>query len=84
MRVKDKKAPRWGVHPARLRAMSSTPTAALLAQPRRLAGAGRNTVAAVVAGILGAGGLAVSGGAHAQSAQNAPTTAPLAAAPTSA
>ena len=54
MRVKDKNAPRGGVHP--------------------------NTVAAVVAGILGAGGLAVTGSAH---AQTAPATTTLAAAPTS-
>jgi len=85
MRVKDKKAPRWGVHPARQWAIGSIPTPPALPTRRRgLAGAGRNTVAAVVAGILGAGSLAVSASAHAQSAQNAPTTAPLAAAPTSA
>ena len=72
MRVKDESVPRRGVHPARRRAMGS------IHSP--------NTVAAVVAGILGAGGLAVTGGAHAQDAQNAqaaqaaPTT--LAAAPT--
>ena len=88
MRVKDKKAPRWGVHPARQRAIGSTHTP--LAPPARgrgLAGAARNTVAAVVAGILGAGGLAVSASAHAQdaqNAQNAQSTAPLAAAPASA
>jgi outer membrane receptor protein involved in Fe transport len=67
MRVKNTNAPRRGVHPARKRAIGSIHTP--------------NTVAAVVAGILGAGGLAVTGGAHAQNAQAAPTT--LAAAPTS-
>lgn len=58
MRVKAKKSPRWGVHPAR---------------------PGANSVAAVVAGILGAGGLAVTGSAHGQAATVAapqlPTTA---------
>ncbi len=65
MRVKDKKASRGGAHPVRQRAIGSihTPSA--------------NTVAAVVAGILGASGLAFTGSAH---AQNAPT---LATAPTS-
>lgn len=65
MRVKDKSAPRGGVHPARQRVIGSIHTP--------------NTVAAVVAGILGACGLAVTGSAHGQAA---PTT--LAAAPTSA
>src|SRR6185437_15373299 len=58
MRVKAKKSPRWGMHPAR---------------------PGANSVAAVVAGILGAGGLAVTGSAHGQAATVAapqlPTTA---------
>ena len=67
MRVKDDSAPRRGVHPARQRVIGSIHTP--------------NTVAAVVAGILGAGGLAVTGSAHAQNAQTAPTS--LAAAPTS-
>ncbi|HEX5460646.1 MAG TPA: TonB-dependent receptor [Steroidobacteraceae bacterium] len=65
MRVKDEYAPRRGGHPVRQRAIGSTHTP--------------NTVAAVVAGILGASGLAVTGSAHAQAA---PTT--LAAPPTSA
>jgi outer membrane receptor protein involved in Fe transport len=49
MRVKDKRAPRGGAHPARQRA-------------------NLNTVAAVVAGILGTSALAVTGSAHAQTA----------------
>jgi outer membrane receptor protein involved in Fe transport len=65
MRVKDDSAPRRGAHPARQRVIGSTHTP--------------NTVAAVVAGILGAAGLAISAGAQ---AQTAPTT--LAAPPTSA
>ncbi len=67
MRVKDK-APR-GAHPVRQRAVGSIHT-----RP--------NSVAVVVAGILGATGLAVTGSAHAQNAaaqsapaQNAPTLA---------
>jgi outer membrane receptor protein involved in Fe transport len=64
MRVKDK-APRGGVHSARQRATVSTlPTS----WRSRLAGTGANSVAAVVAGILGAGALALSGNAHAQAA----------------
>ncbi|HEV2443932.1 MAG TPA: TonB-dependent receptor [Steroidobacteraceae bacterium] len=55
MRVNDKKARRGRAYPVRQRAIGSMP----------------NTVAAVVAGILGAGGLAVSGDAHAQTAQTA-------------
>jgi len=65
MRVKHK-APR-GAHPVRQRAVGSNHT-------------GPNSVAVVVAGILGASGLAITGSAHAQSApaqsapaQNAPT-----------
>ncbi|MGH3636158.1 MAG: TonB-dependent receptor plug domain-containing protein, partial [Mycobacterium sp.] len=71
MRVKDDNAPRRGAHPTRQRVIAS------FHRP--------NTVAAVVAGILGAGALAVTGGAqaqNAQAAQSAPTT--LAAAPTEA
>ncbi len=64
MRVKDK-APR-GAHPVRQRAVGSIHT-------------GPSSVAVVVAGILGASGLAVTGSAHAQNAasQSAPAqTAP--------
>jgi outer membrane receptor protein involved in Fe transport len=68
MRVKDK-APRGGVHSARQRATISTLPASWRG---RLAGTGANSVAAVVAGILGAGALAVSGNVHAQAA-TAPT-----------
>jgi outer membrane receptor protein involved in Fe transport len=78
MRVKDKKAPRGGAHPVRQRAIASTNALpALLSRRSRLTGAGANSVAAVVAGILGASGLALTGSAHAQNA-------PALAAPTSA
>ncbi len=66
MSVKDKKPPRGGVHLARRRAIA--PTDALRS---RLTGAGANSVAAVVAGILGVSALAVTASAHAQ-----PPTAP--------
>ncbi|MGA8095343.1 MAG: TonB-dependent receptor [Steroidobacteraceae bacterium] len=74
MRVKAKSSPRGGAHPVRQRAIGSIHT-------------GPNSVAVVVAGILGASGLAVTGSAHAQNAaaqaapaqsapaQNAPTLA---------
>lgn len=75
MRVKSKKASHRGVHPARQRAIA--PTYMLRS---RLRAAGANSVAAVVAGILGAGGLAITGNAHAQAAP----TATLPPAPTSA
>ncbi len=65
MRVKAKKAPRAGAHPVRQRAIASIHSLS------------PNTVAAVVAGILGAAGLAVTGSAHAQAAPAAATaTAP--------
>jgi outer membrane receptor protein involved in Fe transport len=68
MRVKKQKAPRGGAHPARQRAIGSIHTPS------------PSTVAAVVAGILGASALAVTGSAH---AQNAPTlAAPTSAQPT--
>jgi outer membrane receptor protein involved in Fe transport len=66
MRVKDKNTPRRGVHPARERITATTRT--------KLASAGANSVAAVIAGILGASALAVTGSAHAQNAQTATTT----------
>ncbi|HEX4267482.1 MAG TPA: TonB-dependent receptor [Steroidobacteraceae bacterium] len=68
MRVKEK-APRRGAHMVRQRAIGSIKT-------------GPNSVAVIVAGILGASGLAVAGSAHAQNAdaqsapaQSAPTLA---------
>ena len=69
MRVKVKNPPRGGVHPARQRAIPFT--AALPAQVSRrsrLGIGGANSVAAVIAGILGAGALGVSGSAHGQAA----------------
>jgi TonB-dependent Receptor Plug Domain len=74
MRVQAKHSPRAGVvHCARPRA--TAPTDATRSRPR---GAGANGVAAVVAGILGASGLAVTGIAHGQAtvaAPELPTTA---------
>ncbi|MDE2451849.1 MAG: TonB-dependent receptor [Gammaproteobacteria bacterium] len=64
MRVKDKNAPRGGLLPARQRALGPLH--------------GPSTIAAVVAGILGASGLAITGNAHAQNATAAaapPTSA---------
>ena len=88
MRVKAKSSPRGGVHPARRRATVNTNAPpASFSRRSRLAGAGANSVAAVVAGILGAGGLAVTGNAHAQAAATQAATAPtvtLPPAPTSA
>jgi outer membrane receptor protein involved in Fe transport len=72
MRVKDKNAPLRGVHAAPQRATGSTDS---LSRRCRRASVGPTGVAAVVAGILGASGLAVTGSAHAQ-------TAPTVAAPT--
>jgi hypothetical protein len=68
MRVKDKKASRRGARPAwqRATAQSAAPAAYLLRRARP-ASVGANSVAAVVAGILGAGGLAITGPARAQS-----------------
>jgi outer membrane receptor for Fe3+-dicitrate len=71
MRVNDQRAPRGRAYTVRQRAIGSMP----------------NTVAAVVAGILGVSGLAVTGGSHAQDANaqaaNAQTTnAPAQTAPT--
>ena len=81
MRVKDKKASRRGVHLARQRAIASTAAPpSYLSRRHRLRGAGASSVAAVVAGILGASALAVSGSAHAQTA----ATPALAPPPTSA
>ncbi len=79
MRVNANNAPRGGIHPARQRAIAATD--ALPAFPcrrARLASVGVSSVAAAVAAILGAGGLAVTGSAHAQNATAA------AASPTSA
>jgi len=64
MRVKVK-ASRGGAYPVRQRAIGST---------HKLAGVGPSSVAAVVAGILGASGLAVTGSALAQDAQSSQTT----------
>ncbi|HVS76788.1 MAG TPA: TonB-dependent receptor [Steroidobacteraceae bacterium] len=77
MRVKSKKAPRGGVQQCPQRSLSPTARPAFLGRRTRLAGAGLNSVAAVVAGILGASGLAVTGSAHAQTATlpPAPTSA---------
>jgi outer membrane receptor protein involved in Fe transport len=77
MRVKVERAPRGGAHPVRQRAVGSIHS-------------GPNSVAVVVAGILGASGLAVTGGVRAQTAtpqsaatQSAATpTAPTLAVPT--
>ncbi|MDE2051615.1 MAG: TonB-dependent receptor plug domain-containing protein, partial [Gammaproteobacteria bacterium] len=63
MRVKAKNSPRGGVHPARQRA--TVPT--------------MNSVATVVAGILGASALAVAGSAHGQAATVAPPQLPTSA-----
>ncbi len=78
MRVKDKRASRGGAHPARQRAITTTKALPALASRRsRLAGVGPNSVAAIVAAILGAGALAVTGAAHAQAAPTqAATTTP--------
>lgn len=65
MRVKDQQALRGGAHPVRQRAIGSNRS--------RPASAGPGSVAVVVAGILGAGGLAVAGSAHAQNATAAAT-----------
>jgi len=68
MRVKHKKAPA-GVTPARLRAIANSNALPMSPFRRsRLASAGTNSVAAVVAGILGASALAVTGSAHGQAA----------------
>lgn len=75
MRVKDKKAPRRGVVPARQRAIA-TSNAPLALPHRRSRLSGANSVATVVAGILGAAGLAVTGSAHGQAATAGPTLAP--------
>lgn len=66
MRVKANTAPCGRVHPAQRAAATAATLSTLPSRRSRLAGAGANSVAAVVAGILGAGGLAVSGSAHAQ------------------
>jgi outer membrane receptor protein involved in Fe transport len=69
MRVKDDNAPRRGVHPARQRVIATAnarPT--LLSRRSRRAGMGASSVATIVAGILGASALAVTGSAHAQAA----------------
>ena len=75
MRVKDKNAPRGGAHPARLRAIGSSHPLALPSRRSWLAGVGPHSAAAVVAGILGASGLAVTGSAHAQTVSTSPTSA---------
>lgn len=75
MRVKGKNTPHAGVHPARQRAIATVNAPRALPSRRgRLSATGANSVAAVVAGILGAAGLAVTGTAHAQAA--GPTLAP--------
>ncbi|MGH8300981.1 MAG: hypothetical protein ACRET5_05865, partial [Steroidobacteraceae bacterium] len=66
MRVKAKT-----VHPARQRA--AIPTQTPRSRPR---GTGASSVAAVVAGILGASALAITGSAHAQAATVAPPQLP--------
>ena len=70
MRVKVKQAPRGGTHPAAQRPTIHTLPASLRG---RLTASGANSVAAIVAGILGAGALAVSGNARAQAAAAAPS-----------
>ncbi len=67
MSVNTKNAPRGGLHPARQRPIATRiAPAASPSRRNRLSGAGTSSVAAVVAAILGAGGLAVCGSAHAQ------------------
>lgn len=74
MRVNDKRAPRRGAHSASQGATATTRAMPALPSRRsRLAGTGANSVAAVIAGILGASALAVAGSVH---AQNAATAAP--------
>ncbi|HEY2036970.1 MAG TPA: hypothetical protein VGG96_08145, partial [Steroidobacteraceae bacterium] len=77
MRVTDKSAPRRGVRPARQRTIATTNALpALLSRRSRRLGLGANSVTAVVAGILGAAGLAVTGNAHAQAAATPATLPP--------
>ncbi|MBW4051109.1 MAG: TonB-dependent receptor [Proteobacteria bacterium] len=74
MSVNAKNAPRGALHPARQRLIATRN--ALAASPsrrNRLSGAGTSSVAAVVAGILAAGGLAVCASAQAQTATLPPT-----------
>ncbi|HUN70830.1 MAG TPA: TonB-dependent receptor [Steroidobacteraceae bacterium] len=72
MRVNVKTASRRGAYPVRQRAIGST---------HKLAGVGPSSVAAVVAGILGASGLAVTGSALAQDAQSSQTAQSASASP---
>jgi len=69
MRVKAKNSPRRGVYsgPQRSIPAAAVPPASLCRRSS-LRGVGANSVAAVVAGILGAGGLGFTGSAHGQQA----------------